>query len=116
MTAALLRVSIRGPKSGPINPAATLMDCNRRELGGLVGPRESAMRFAWWRGGREMAQADQPVVTPAPAPAAPDASASQPGDIDLRALGAALSRKRRWIVLPTLLALAVSVGIVNVIT
>jgi len=74
------------------------------------------MRFALWRKGRETAQADQPVVKPAPAPATPDASASQSGDIDPHALGAALSRKRRWIILPTLLALAVSIGIVNVIT
>src|SRR5689334_3329902 len=74
------------------------------------------MRFALWQKDRQTAEADLPVVKPAPAQATPDASASQSGDIDLRALGAALSRKRRWIILPTLLALAVSVGIVNVIT
>jgi len=74
------------------------------------------MRFALWRKGGETAEADQPLVKPAPAPATPEASASQSGDIDLHALGAALSRKRRWIILPTLLALMLSVGIVNVIT
>jgi uncharacterized protein involved in exopolysaccharide biosynthesis/Mrp family chromosome partitioning ATPase len=74
------------------------------------------MRFALWRRGRENAQADQPVVEPALAAPKPDAIASLSGDIDLHALGAALSRKRHWIILPALLALAVSVCIVNVIT
>jgi uncharacterized protein involved in exopolysaccharide biosynthesis len=74
------------------------------------------MRFALWRRGRENAQADQPVVETALAAPKPDAIASLSGDIDLHALGAALSRKRHWIILPALLALAVSVCIVNVIT
>src|SRR5690348_5699861 len=74
------------------------------------------MRFALWRKGREMAEADRPVARPAPAAATLDASTFQSPDVDLHALGAVLSRKRRWIILPTLLALAVSVGIVNVIT
>ena len=74
------------------------------------------MRFALWRKGKEMAEADRPVARPAPAAATLDASTFQSPDVDLHALGAVLSRKRRWIILPTLLALAVSVGIVNVIT
>jgi uncharacterized protein involved in exopolysaccharide biosynthesis/Mrp family chromosome partitioning ATPase len=41
---------------------------------------------------------------------------SQSGDIDLRSLGDALSRKRSWIIVPTVLALVVSVAIVNMIT
>lgn len=38
------------------------------------------------------------------------------GDIDLHALGAALARKRRWIIVPTVLALVASLAIVNFIT
>ena len=74
------------------------------------------MRFALWRKGEEEAQADQPVVHPAPAPAKPGAIESQSGDIDLHALGAALARKRGWIVVPTVLALVLSVCVVNLIT
>src|SRR5262245_8405229 len=74
------------------------------------------MRFALWRKGKEKAQADQPVVKPAPAPVKPAATASQSGDIDLHALGAALARKRGWIIGPTVLALVLSVSIVNLIT
>src|ERR1700693_225326 len=37
------------------------------------------------------------------------------GDLDLRALGAALNRRRRWIVWPTLLVAAVSAIAVNLI-
>ena len=75
------------------------------------------MRFALWRKGEEeKAQADQPVVNPAPAPAKPGAIESQSGDIDLHALGAALARKRGWIVVPTVLALVLSVCVVNLIT
>ena len=73
------------------------------------------MRFALWRKAGEKAQAEKPVATPAPAPARVIA-APPPGDIDLRSLGEALSRKRGWIIVPTVLALVVSVAIVNVIT
>ncbi len=73
------------------------------------------MRFAWWRKAGEKAQAETPVAKPAPAPAKPVA-ASQSGDIDLRSIGEALSRKRGWIIGPTVLALVLSVAIVNVIT
>jgi polysaccharide biosynthesis transport protein len=75
------------------------------------------MRFALWRRVKEMAQAVKPVVLPAPAPPKPVAvSASQSGDIDLRALGEALSRQRRWIILPTVAALVLSLIVVNLIT
>ena len=73
------------------------------------------MRFALWRKAGEKAQAEMLVATPAPAPARVIA-APPPGDIDLRSLGEALSRKRGWIIVPTVLALVVSVAIVNVIT
>ncbi|HLZ06446.1 MAG TPA: exopolysaccharide transport family protein [Bradyrhizobium sp.] len=75
------------------------------------------MRFALWRKGKDEAQAEKPVAKPAPAPAkAVAASASGSGDIDLRALGDALRRKRGLIIAPTLLALVLSMAIVNLIT
>jgi len=56
-------------------------------------------------------------AVPKPA-AAPDRSAAAPstGDIDLRALGQALARKKRWIIIPTLLAAALSIISVNLVT
>ena len=78
------------------------------------------MRFALWRRVKEMAQAAKPLLAPAPAPAnpavAPQRAGSQSGDIDLRALGEALSRRRRWIIVPTVAALVLSLVIVNLIT
>jgi uncharacterized protein involved in exopolysaccharide biosynthesis/Mrp family chromosome partitioning ATPase len=73
------------------------------------------MRIALWRKGKVEAQAETPVAKPAPAPAKAVAAAPS-GDIDLHALGAALSRKRGWIIIPTVLALVASIAIVNVIT
>ncbi|HWZ37985.1 MAG TPA: exopolysaccharide transport family protein [Bradyrhizobium sp.] len=73
------------------------------------------MRFALWRKAGEKAQAETPVAKPAPAPVEAVA-VSQSGDIDLRSLGDALSRRRSWIVVPTVLALLLSVAIVNMIT
>src|SRR6185437_5747962 len=73
----------------------------------------------------EMAQAAKPLLMPAPSPAKPaDVSqaaasrpgASQSGEIDFRALGEALSRQRRWIIVPTVAALLLSLVIVNLIT
>src|ERR1700751_977415 len=81
-------------------------------------PRECAMRLALWRRGKERAQAEEPVARPAPTPprlAREPAAATQPGDIDLHALGAALSRKRGWIIVPTVLAAALSITTVNLI-
>jgi uncharacterized protein involved in exopolysaccharide biosynthesis/Mrp family chromosome partitioning ATPase len=68
-----------------------------------------------WRKAGEKAQAETAVAKPAPAPVKAVA-VSQSGDIDLRSLGDALSRKRSWIIVPTVLALVVSVAIVNMIT
>lgn len=73
------------------------------------------MRFAFWRKGKEEAQAEIPAAWPAPVPAKVVAAAPT-GDIDLHALGSALSRKRGWIIVPTVLAFVVSLAIVNVIT
>jgi uncharacterized protein involved in exopolysaccharide biosynthesis len=78
------------------------------------------MRFALWRRVKEMAQAAKPILAPAPAPAklvvASQVAPSPSGDVDLRALGEALSRQRRWIIVPTIAALVLSLIIVNLIT
>jgi len=90
------------------------------------------MRLAFWRRGGDkvgdveaaaqpvQAATEEPVVSakygPESSPEADAESRAVAGDIDLRALGQALARKRRWIVLPTLLALAFSVAAVNLIT
>jgi uncharacterized protein involved in exopolysaccharide biosynthesis/Mrp family chromosome partitioning ATPase len=52
----------------------------------------------------------------APKPVATSASAPLSGDLDLRALGHALMRKRGWIIVPTVLALVGSLTAVNMIT
>jgi uncharacterized protein involved in exopolysaccharide biosynthesis len=49
-------------------------------------------------------------------PAVRSAAPSIAGDLDLGAIGRALARKRRWIIIPTLLAAALSVITVNLIT
>ena len=73
------------------------------------------MRVALWRKAREKAQAVMAVAIPAPGPAK-QARASENGDIDLRALGDAIKRNRRWIIVPTLAALVLSLVTVNLIT
>ena len=73
------------------------------------------MRVALWRKARDKAQAMMAVAAPAPVPAK-QARTSENGDIDLRALGDAIKRNRRWIVLPTLAALVLSLLTVNLIT
>ena len=78
------------------------------------------MRLAFWRAGEDRAGNENTVVrrvvsTPASATDKP-AAAAQSGDLDLRALGQALLRKRGWIVIPTLLAAIVSIAAVNMIT
>src|SRR6202030_1159603 len=73
------------------------------------------MRGALWRKTREKAQAAMAAAIPAP-PAAKQARTSENGDIDLRALGDAIKRNRRWIIVPTVAALVLSVITVNLIT
>src|SRR6202171_1133976 len=70
------------------------------------------MRLAFWRAGEHKAGnentvAQRVVSTPASA---------ESGDLDLRALGQALVRKKGWIIVPTLLAAALSIAAVNLIT
>lgn len=69
------------------------------------------MRLAFWRAGK-----DKAAPKPAPAADKPAAAVSEPGDLDLHALGHALTRKRGWIIVPTVLAAVLSVTAVNLIT
>ena len=78
------------------------------------------MRLTFWRAGRDDADSDttvvqRPVATPALAGYQP-AAAPQTGDLDLRALGQALMRKKGWIIVPTMLAAVLSVTAVNLVT
>ena len=92
------------------------------------------MRLAFWRAGKDKAVVERAVSKPKaeakpeirpeikpkveakPAPVAVKQAPVESGDIDLHALGGALARKRRWIIVPTVLALVASVAIVNLIT
>ncbi|MGJ5074609.1 GumC family protein [Bradyrhizobium oligotrophicum] len=72
------------------------------------------MRLAFWRGGKTTQVDGAPVrpVTGSPSSAEPGPA----GDLDLRLVGRALARKRGFILLPTLLALVLSITAVNMIT
>jgi succinoglycan biosynthesis transport protein ExoP len=72
------------------------------------------MRLAFWRAGK--AKVKQAAVEPAPAPAMRVEPVALSGDLDLRLVGRALARKRGFIIVPTLLALALSITGVNMIT
>ena len=79
------------------------------------------MRLAFWRAGKDETAGQGPAVqraVPRPAPAAerPAAAPSMSGDLDVRALGHALVRNRRWIIVPTLLAAVLSIAAVNLVT
>jgi tyrosine-protein kinase Etk/Wzc len=72
------------------------------------------MRLAFWRVGEAKALVENAVAEPAPAIIGPAASA--PGDLDLRALGQALMRKRGLIIAPTMLAAVIAIMAVNLVT
>lgn len=75
------------------------------------------MRLAFWRAGRDKPVMRRAKASPAPVTPQPVAAATpQSGDLDLRALGDALMRKRSWIIVPTVLALVVSLAAVNMVT
>ncbi|CAN7561306.1 exopolysaccharide transport family protein [Bradyrhizobium sp. LjRoot220] len=83
------------------------------------------MRFAFWRTGKDKAVVKRALPKPAPAvvkPVVATPAVSKPvappetGDLDLQALGHALMRKRTWIIVPTVLALVLSLAAVNMIT
>jgi uncharacterized protein involved in exopolysaccharide biosynthesis/Mrp family chromosome partitioning ATPase len=76
------------------------------------------MRLAFWRAGKDSAAkplARRAVARPASAPGGKTADAMA-GDLDLRAIGHALARRRGWIIGPTLLAAVLSIAAVNLVT
>ena len=81
------------------------------------------MRLAFWRASKDKAPEEKPsvaksapVVEVQPAPVIDRPAAAVIGDLDMRALGQALMRKRRWIIIPTLLAAVLSIAAVNFVT
>jgi succinoglycan biosynthesis transport protein ExoP len=75
------------------------------------------MRLAFWRAdkGEAAAVVRRAVARPAPVVMEPVA-APESGDLDLHVLGQALMRKRSWIIVPTILALVLSLAAVNMVT
>lgn len=76
------------------------------------------MRLAFWRSSVDQTAEERPVVRRAVAKPAIDAPPAAPiaGDLDARALGQALLRKKRWIIIPTLIAAGLSIAAVNLVT
>src|SRR4051794_16538418 len=72
------------------------------------------MSLAFWRAGKDKALVQRAIPKPAPVIYKP--AAFESGDLDLRALGQALARKRGWIIVPTVLAAVLSVTAVNMVT
>src|ERR1700722_9194281 len=70
------------------------------------------MRLAFWRSGNAVAAPADPGV----APAADSQVAAPAGELDFVAIGQALSRKRIWIIIPTVLAAVLSITAGNMIT
>src|ERR1700738_4242561 len=73
------------------------------------------MGLAFWRTAMGRAPVERVIAKPASASHKPAAAASA-GDLDLHALGQALMRKRGWIIVPTVIALVLSLAAVNVVT
>jgi polysaccharide biosynthesis transport protein len=71
------------------------------------------MRLAFWRSGKALVQ--RAIAKPVPVTQKP-VTTSGTGDLDLHALGLALVNKRRWIIIPTLLAAVLSIATVNLVT
>src|SRR5271167_1624189 len=70
------------------------------------------MRLAFWRSGKAASEPTDPKVTPVA-----DKPVTAPvGELDFVAIGQALARKRNWIIIPTVLAAALSVAAVNMVT
>ncbi len=72
------------------------------------------MRFALGRA--EKGRTPVSSAVSAPAPASPDPASPQTGDLDVRLIWQALLRRKRAIIIPTLLAFVLSLAIVNLIT
>jgi polysaccharide biosynthesis transport protein len=73
------------------------------------------MRLAFWRAGKDRALVQRVIPKPAPVVTRPAATPAS-GDLDLHALGQALVRNRRWIIVPTILAAVLSIAVVNLIS
>src|SRR6195256_4920908 len=74
------------------------------------------MRIPFWRSGKDAPVEKAKIAAPARKPVAATKPASSDfGDLDLRAIGQALNRRRSWIIIPTLLALVLSLAAVNLI-
>jgi polysaccharide biosynthesis transport protein len=72
------------------------------------------MRLAFWRAVADLTGAPKPAAeTAAPAGAGSPVIA---GDLDVRVLGQALARRKRWIIAPTLLAAVLAIAAVNLVT
>src|SRR6202140_4844318 len=78
------------------------------------------MGLAFWGAGKSRAVVQRGISKPAPAVSeqvvARPVAAPESGDLDLRALGQALLRKRGWIIVPTVLAAVFSITAVNLVT
>jgi succinoglycan biosynthesis transport protein ExoP len=80
------------------------------------------MRLAFWRAGMAKAMVGRAMARPAPAISEPapasfrPAAAASSGDLDWRALGQALMRKRGLIIAPTMLAAVIAIMAVNLVT
>ena len=70
------------------------------------------MRLAFWRSGKAVAAPADPNVTPV----ADRPVVAPAGELDFLAIGQAISRKRNWIIIPTVLAAVLSITAVNMIT
>src|SRR6202166_1483127 len=70
------------------------------------------MRLAFWRSGKAVSEPPDPKE-----PRVADKPVTEPvGELDFVAIGQALSRKRIWIIIPTVLAAVLSITAVNMIT
>src|SRR2546423_133462 len=91
------------------------MECNRQGAVEQLRRRGCAMRLAFWRAGMAKALVEKPLAVPAPAVPGPVADPPS-GDLDLRALGQVLMRKRALIIAPTMLAAVIAIMAVNLVT
>src|SRR3981189_3033725 len=75
------------------------------------------MRIPFWRSGKGAPVEKAGIAAPAARPVAAlkAAAPSDFGELDLRAIGQALNRQGSWIIIPTLLALVLSLAAVNLI-
>ncbi len=84
------------------------------------------MRLAFWRAGKYKTLVQRAIARPAASAARKSVSAKpvsdkpaaafESGDLDLRGLGQALLRHKNWIIVPTLVAAALSIAAVNLVT